>query len=341
MRLLAHFAGDVPDMAAGEFRAVFEAHGAPVTALHESPQFFDGHAEVFHDDARRILSRLGLTHVAAMHLFDGRPGRWSEGARDCCFPTGIPFAVRYVKVDPDSPWPGPYVDAEVGKVLSPGRPVNLKDPGLVARPFLLKDHVYVGQQLWESDPKALRSRHVDNRPHSSPVSLEPRLARALVNLARTKPGETLLDPFCGTGGVLIEAALLGLQAFGSDIDPDMVAGTQDNLRYFGLEGNVFESDVGEVSKRMEDLGRPQVDAVVADLPYGRSASTHQEKLDALYERSLRVVRERLRPGHYAVLGFPDAQSAEAAGRVLEPVESFRVRAHKSLTRHFVILRRPA
>jgi tRNA (guanine10-N2)-dimethyltransferase len=339
VRLLAHLAGDVPQMAAAEFRAVFEAHGTPFTPLRETPRFLDGHAEVFADDVVPLLSRLGLTHVAAMHLFDGRPGQWGEGALDCCFPTGVPFAVRYVKVDPEAPWVGPDVEREVGALLAPGRPVDLKRPALLARAFLLADGVCVGQQLWESDPKALRERHVDRRPFSSPVSLEPRLARALVNLAVVRPGDTVLDPFCGTGGVLLEAAQMGTQAMGSDLDPEMVAGTQRNLAHFGLKGVVFASDVSAAPDQLASMGVHEVDAVVSDLPYGRSASTGKEATRALYRRAFETVARVLKPGGHAVMGLPDAGSASEGGKVLDLVDVFRVRSHKSLTRHFVRLRK--
>lgn len=342
MRILAHLAGDVPSMAAAELRAVFEAHGFPLATLHEAPQFLDVHTEAFLDDAQRSLARTGLTHVAAMHLFDGVPGAWTEGARDCCFPMGIPFAARSVRVDPTAPWDAMAVEREVGALLAlGGRPVDLTAPALVARAFLLHDRVYVGQQLWDSDPKALAERHVDRRPFSTPVSLEPRLARALVNLAVTKPGDRLLDPFCGTGGILLEAAALGLEALGSDLDPGMVAGCEANLRHYGFPGTVFASDVGEAPARLAAMGLHDVDAIVSDLPYGRSASTGKEDVHALYERAFSVVVRILKPGGHAVLGLPDERSAAMAARHLDPVDVHRVRAHKSLTRHFVVLRKPA
>ena len=61
-----------------------------------------------------------------------------------------------------------------------------------------------------------RRMHFNPAPH--PSSLHPRLARAFVNLTGISKGE-LYDPFCGAGGILIEAALCGFIAVGSDIDP--------------------------------------------------------------------------------------------------------------------------
>lgn len=339
MRLLAHLAGDVPEMAAAEYRAVLEAHGAPLTTLHAAPRFLDGHAEIFADEAPRVVSRLGLAHSVAMHLFDGAPGRWSEGARDCCFPTGIPFAARAARVDPEAPWAGPDLEREVGALLAVGRPVDLERPRLVARIYALRDRAYVGQELWAADAKALAERHVDRRPHSSPVSLEPRLARALVNLTRAAPGERLLDPLCGTGGILLEAAALGLEAWGSDLDPDMVEGARANLAHFGLRGNVFASDVGDAPRHLAARGAAPVDAVATDLPYGRSSTLHREPRDRLYARTFEAIASVLKPRGNAVVGLPHGEPLDALGSSLELVDEFRVRAHRSLTRRFVRLRR--
>ena len=60
--------------------------------------------------------------------------------------------------------------------------------------------------------------------------LPPKLAQIIINLA-TGPADkgTILDPFCGTGVVLQEAALMGFTPVGSDIDPRMVEYSLTNL----------------------------------------------------------------------------------------------------------------
>lgn len=54
--------------------------------------------------------------------------------------------------------------------------------------------------------------------HSYPARLHPLTARGLVE-ALTRPGATVLDPFCGSGTVLVEARALGRRAWGSDLNP--------------------------------------------------------------------------------------------------------------------------
>ena len=47
----------------------------------------------------------------------------------------------------------------------------------------------------------------------------PQMARALANILGMRPGETLLDPFVGSGTAAVEGALLGLKTVGFDISP--------------------------------------------------------------------------------------------------------------------------
>jgi len=49
----------------------------------------------------------------------------------------------------------------------------------------------------------------------------------MVNLSGAR--REVLDPFCGTGGVLIEAGLIGLEVYGFDIQQSMVEGCKEIL----------------------------------------------------------------------------------------------------------------
>jgi hypothetical protein len=67
--------------------------------------------------------------------------------------------------------------------------------------------------------------------HTYPARMHPGVARALC-AAFGAPGQRLLDPFCGSGTVLIEAMVAGLRAAGVDLNPlaTMIAGVQCELR---------------------------------------------------------------------------------------------------------------
>jgi DNA methylase len=54
--------------------------------------------------------------------------------------------------------------------------------------------------------------------HSYPARLHPTIARDLI-AGLSAPGGAVLDPFCGSGTVLVEARLAGRRAFGVDANP--------------------------------------------------------------------------------------------------------------------------
>lgn len=54
--------------------------------------------------------------------------------------------------------------------------------------------------------------------HSYPARLHPLVARRALE-AFAPPGSTVLDPFCGSGTVLVEARMRGLRAIGTDVNP--------------------------------------------------------------------------------------------------------------------------
>jgi DNA modification methylase len=65
--------------------------------------------------------------------------------------------------------------------------------------------------------EALAREHVHGF-HSYPARMHPFTARKLIEALSPKEG-VVLDPFCGSGTVVVEAALAGRRAFGSDLNP--------------------------------------------------------------------------------------------------------------------------
>ena len=113
----------------------------------------------------------------------------------------------------------------------------------------------------------------DTKPWTTSSSLDARLARALINLV--PDARSLLDPCCGAGSIVVEAASLGIEAVGIDWKPAMVGMTRQNLDHFDYSATVEQADA-----RTIDV---PVDAVVTDLPYGygikEDAATTQAILD--------------------------------------------------------------
>jgi tRNA G10 N-methylase Trm11 len=77
--------------------------------------------------------------------------------------------------------------------------------------------------------------------------LPPKLARILVNLAGPDTKRHLLDPFCGSGTIPMEAALLGYkQISGSDINPEQVKDTQGNMRWIADRGLIPQEALADM-----------------------------------------------------------------------------------------------
>lgn len=212
--------------------------------------------------------------------------------------------------------------------------VDLSDPDIEIR-VIISGRCHVGKKLAKIDRGEFESRKVQFRPYFSPVSLHPRLARALVNLSRVKKAQDLLDPFCGTGGVLIEAGLMGVKPIGSDIDKRMVDGCQKNLSSLNIDdAELFCSDIREVANVVGE-----VDAIATDPPYGRSATTNREEISSLYNRAFETFTKVLKPGGYVSILLPDKESIDIGENHLSLKESYAMRVHKSLTRNFCVYRK--
>ena len=62
--------------------------------------------------------------------------------------------------------------------------------------------------------KKARPKKIKSFPHE----LDWKLTRVMINLTGLKEGETVCDPFCGTGTTLLEAESMGIHAVGLDFD---------------------------------------------------------------------------------------------------------------------------
>ncbi|WP_248928530.1 TRM11 family SAM-dependent methyltransferase [Paenibacillus hamazuiensis] len=153
--------------------------------------------------------------------------------------------------------------------------------------------------------EAVWLRH-NAKPRSYSTALSTRVARAVVNIAVPEPdGVKAVDPCCGIGTVLIEAASMGIDIAGFDINPLAVRGARANLAHFGMPDLVRLADMRQLSGRY--------DAAIVDMPYNLcSRLPAAEQLEML--RSVR----RLAPRAVIVTAEPvDGPLHEAGLAVLE------------------------
>lgn len=97
-----------------------------------------------------------------------------------------------------------------------------------------KGKTYIAQTITVQDVDSYSLRDFSRPKRDAFVGmLPPKLAQIMLNLAHPAPNATVLDPFCGTGVVLMEAALQGYTVEGSDISQKMIDYTQANLDWLG------------------------------------------------------------------------------------------------------------
>lgn len=100
------------------------------------------------------------------------------------------------------------------------------------------DLYYIAVVIAVQDIDSYTKRDIDKPFRSMKMGmLPPKLAQILLNLSNS---DTVFDPFCGSGTILMEAVLMGKKAVGSDIEKKHVDGADENLEWLG---DVFGVDV--------------------------------------------------------------------------------------------------
>ncbi len=128
--------------------------------------------------------------------------------------------------------------------------------------FIVKNKVYATRLVKElKHDFELRKAH--KRPELHPTALNPKLARALINLSGAE--KEIMDSFCGAGGILIEAGLIKLKAVGYDLYDVMLKKAKVNLDYYKIKNyKLIKEDALKIKKKY--------DYVVTDIPYGLNTS---------------------------------------------------------------------
>jgi tRNA (guanine10-N2)-dimethyltransferase len=220
----------------------------------------------------------------------------------------------------------------LGDIYTKNRLVNLTHPEIELRVVITENTVYAGIKKATLETSHFQKRRGHFRPFLLPITLHPKIARALVNLSSIKKQEILLDPFCGTGGILVEAGLIGARVMGSDIEQKMIDGCKKTLDFYSIKNyELLCCDIGNIP-----LSVSIVDAVVTDFPYGKATTTKGEALVILYERAFASIASHLKKSGKAVVGLSDKSMICLGEKYLSLVEIHEFRVHRSLTRYFVV-----
>jgi tRNA (guanine10-N2)-dimethyltransferase len=129
-----------------------------------------------------------------------------------------------------------------------------------------------------------------------------------------RANKIILDPFCGTGVVMQEAALMGYKFLGSDLEPRMIDNTKQNLMWLT---DRYDLDIGPDNLVVGDATSFQwtqpIDFVASEVYLGRPftsipgteilAQTVSD-CDIIIKKFLKNIFNQLKPGSRLCLAIP-------------------------------------
>lgn len=255
------------------------------------------------------INRLALTHEVAKKI------ETVTNPEDVSYNPQTSFAVRTEELQ------GEHETEKItekigGQMETKENSVDLENPEEVIKAYLFEDEIIIGKIVQDIQRGLFNGRTNEKRPFSSPISLDPVIGRILVNLSEVSAGEKILDPFCGTGGILIEAGLCGILPLGTDIKKEMVEGTRKNLEEYGIINHEIKQ--GDAENSLDSLNY-SINAIITDLPYGKASKVEGE----IEEKFLNLIRE-FQGKVVFMYDKPELGDFEA---------DFEIYMHKNLTRY--------
>lgn len=196
--------------------------------------------------------------------------------------------------------------------------------------FKTADKYLLGQTQTIQDYK-LWSQRDFGRPRRDAKSglLPPKLARIMLNLSATDPKQTtILDPFCGSGTILMEAILMGYKRIiGSDISEKAIQDSAENLTWlvdhFDLAPPAVALHITDVV-HLSEFVQERVDVIVTETFLGEpkfkplsDAEFRQtiQQLFSIFKPSFSVLKERLKPDGTCVIAVPAFQTFSGIRRI--------------------------
>ncbi len=180
---------------------------------------------------------------------------------------------------------------------------NLHRRGFEITSFVVKSKIIFGVTNWVTNPlldiKQDEGRQSRLFTHGTSI----KLARTLIFLSGVSSDGLVLDPFCGTGTILIEALKQKMQTIGVDKDPKCFRISKENLNAFSLKypakakmkdkWTVYSQDSSDLVKILKSknldaiVTEPYLGPFLKDLPLTEEAGEIMKSLEKLYINVLR------------------------------------------------------
>jgi tRNA (guanine10-N2)-dimethyltransferase len=339
-RLFFLLSGEHETLPASEVKAILETEGYDFKLLEKLDQTI--RIKTDSNCVEAIKRRAAFTRICGLELFscEAETSKIVQAAHSISLNgvlgDGESFVVRVKRVKNHSSKADIMpLERKLGELVLNEKTkakVNLKNSDKTFVGILTDGKFIFGMKLAEILPKPFVERRPKKKPFFHPSAMHAKLARCMVNLAKPKTGELLLDPFCGTGSTLIEAALIGCRVLGLDIQRRMVRGSLRNLAHFNIKSEgVIVADAKNPPMR-------KIDCIVTDPPYGTSATTLKRTTKQIVEEVLTAVKDMLNEGRRVCIAAPKTLNIGHIGTLLgyKHLESHFVYVHRSLTREIAV-----
>lgn len=213
----------------------------------------------------------------------------------------------------------PELESSMGDMISKFShvKVNFENPDITVYLIFTNGENFFG--FSKRVKNQIRPKKVKKHPHE----LDWKLTRVMINLIGLKKGETVCDPFCGTGTTLLEAESMGIHAIGLDFDEKMCEMAKENLKENGYRSEVLNSEFPGLLKISEKF-----DGIVTDLPYGVSSKT-TEKPQEILKKFFSIIPKRKK---VAIMYKKELD----INSKLTGLKKYHIYRHKSLTRTILI-----
>ncbi len=301
------------DIVLEEFQARVQTAGLPPGQGMLRPFGHGGHVQVDHpssaEELAPILVQMRSVHHVLRFVHRFTVPREDEALATIAKEVGrleIPElrTARTFRVTANRSGTHPFTSMDVAReagaaiVERYGLGVDLTGYDVNIRVDIFDDTAIVGVQLTR-DP--LSRRHT--KVYSPRAALKTTVAYAMLRLARIPRGPgRLLDPFCGSGTILLEAGSLypDLRLYGCDRFQEPVEGARRNLEANGLahRAQVLQADARDLHRIFP---AHHFQAIVTNPPFGLRLGRRTD-FDRLYTKFLRAARGVLAPeGRLVVL----------------------------------------
>jgi tRNA G10 N-methylase Trm11/alkylated DNA repair dioxygenase AlkB len=228
------------------------------------------------------------------------------------------FRVTSDRVGGPHAWQTPEVEYEIGGAIAEiysGQQTSSKynnnnwkpkmvDYDICIRADIIGKLCVIGTQLNIHDLS--KGRHFQRFRNA--VTIKTNLAYAMIRLANINSGDKILDPFCGSGTLLLEALDIYNgnlnNCLGMDVSRRSAIGSRENAEAEGYTEDTVKfvcSDARTLRRKVDADGT--VNAIVTNLPWGIMTGQNQSvsSLQTLYEVFLRNSWYVLKPGGRVVM----------------------------------------